>query len=80
MTVEVWTYNNEEEAEIAQINSLISNQNAINAVQAALAKQSRQPSLEFCETCGDEIPEARRIAVPGCTQCIICKDRSERRL
>lgn len=80
MTFEAWTYNNEEEAEIAQISSLISNQNAITAVQAQLAKQRQQPSLEFCDTCGDEIPEARRVAVPGCTQCIHCKEISERRV
>lgn len=72
--------NNEEEAEIAQINNLVMNDNAINKVRDALAKQAAQPSLEECEECGDEIPEARRIAVPGCTLCIYCKEKSERRV
>lgn len=73
-------FNNEEEAEIAQINSLIMNDNAVHKVRDALAKQAKQPSLEECEECGDEIPEARRIAVPGCTLCIYCKEKSERRV
>lgn len=74
------TFNNAEEGEIAQINNLLQNQNAIGLVQAALAKQRSQPSLEFCETCGEDIPEARRVAVPGCTQCITCKEIAERRV
>ena len=74
------TFNNAEEGEIAQINNLLQNQNAIGLVQAALAKQRSQPSLESCETCGEDIPEARRIAVPGCTQCITCKEIAERRV
>jgi phage/conjugal plasmid C-4 type zinc finger TraR family protein len=31
-----------------------------------------------CEDCGDEIPEARRQAVPGCTRCIYCQEYFER--
>ena len=73
-------FNNEEEAEIAQINNLVMNDNAINKVRDALAKQAKEPSLEECEECGDEIPEARRIAVPGCKLCIYCKEKSERRV
>ena len=73
-------FNNEEEAEVAQINTLIMNDNAIHKVRDALAKQAREPSLEECEECGEEIPEARRIAVPGCKLCIYCKEKSERRV
>ena len=71
-------YNNEEEAEVAQINSLISNQNAISAVQAQLAKQRQQPSAEFCEECGEDIPQARRDLVPGVQLCIYCQTKLER--
>ena len=78
MNNDTFEYNNEEEAEVAQINSLISNQNAINAVQAALAKQREQPSAEFCEECGEDIPEARRKLVPGVQLCIHCQTRLER--
>ena len=76
----ITAFDTAEETDIAQINNLMQNASAVSMVQAALAKQSQQPSLEFCETCGDEIPEARRVAVPGCTQCIHCKEISERRV
>lgn len=31
-----------------------------------------------CEDCGEEIPEARRNAVPGCTRCRECQDNFEK--
>ncbi len=70
--------NNEEEAEVAQINSLISNQNAVDLVRNQLAKQAAQPSAEFCEECGEDIPELRRKLVPGVQLCIHCQTRLER--
>lgn len=36
-------------------------------------------SATHCEECGIEIPEARRISVPGCTMCIDCKEIAERK-
>ena len=69
-----------EEQEQAQVNSLIQNQNAVAKVQAALAKQRSQPSLEECEDCGEEIPEQRRTLVMGCTRCIYCQGLFERKL
>jgi phage/conjugal plasmid C-4 type zinc finger TraR family protein len=71
-------YNNEEEAEVAQINSLISNQNAVDAVRNQLAKQAEKPSAEFCEECGEDIPEMRRKLVPGVQLCIHCQTKLER--
>jgi phage/conjugal plasmid C-4 type zinc finger TraR family protein len=73
-------YNNEEEAEMAQLHSIHLNMNAVAEVQKALALQRAQPSLEECAECGEEIPEARRLAIPGVTLCIHCKTRSERRI
>lgn len=35
------------------------------------------PSHEHCEECGNEIPEARRKALPGVTLCIGCKQTDE---
>jgi phage/conjugal plasmid C-4 type zinc finger TraR family protein len=75
---EHFEYNNEEEAEIAQINSLVMNMNAERALRDKLEKQRSQPSAEFCEGCGDEIPEPRRLAIPGVTHCVYCQDRNER--
>jgi len=44
---------------------------------AALEEHQRNrptgPAATHCEDCGDEIPEARRRAVPGCRRCIDCQ-------
>ena len=73
-----FVYNNEEEAEMGQLHAIHNNMNAIANVRRQLEKQAAQPSLEFCEECGDEIPEARRNAIPGCTLCVFCKEKQER--
>ncbi|KNH29186.1 conjugal transfer protein TraR [Pseudomonas syringae] len=39
-----------------------------NAAKPALAAHS----FLFCESCDDPIPESRRLAQPGCTQCVDC--------
>lgn len=36
-------------------------------------------SAEYCAACGVDIPEARRIAVPGCQLCIDCQQIREAR-
>lgn len=33
----------------------------------------------YCEDCGEEIPEARRRAVPGCARCVRCQTEFEER-
>jgi len=71
-------FNNSEEADIAQAKNLQANMAAIDSVRALLAKQAKQPSAEFCEECGDDIPEARRQAIPGVQFCIVCQSRAER--
>lgn len=47
--------------------------------EAAIARRVRYEgvSLSECEGCGDEIPEARRLAVPGCRFCVTCQGRME---
>lgn len=32
-----------------------------------------------CSDCDEELPEARRIAYPGCTMCVDCQADAERR-
>lgn len=44
------------------------------AVRAQLA----QPGATECEDCGDEIPEARRIAAPWAVRCVYCQEVAER--
>lgn len=52
------------------------------AVQQALANrvQYHGESAEECESCGEVIPQARRLAVPGCRFCVDCQSRLERRV
>jgi len=46
---------------------------------AAVARHApRGVSARHCAECGDEIPEARRVAVPGCSRCTDCQDLRER--
>jgi len=74
-----WQYNNEEEAEMGQLHAIHNNMNAVADVRRKLLEQAAQPSAEFCEECGDEIPEARRKAVPGVQFCVFCQEKHERR-
>jgi phage/conjugal plasmid C-4 type zinc finger TraR family protein len=69
---------NQEETEIAQINNLQRNQQAISGIRQQLEKQRLKPSAEFCEECGEDIPQARRTAVPGVQLCIYCQSKLER--
>ena len=45
----------------------------ILAKRAALNATATAPSLMDCAECFDPIPEARRLAQPGCTFCIECQ-------
>ncbi len=49
---------------------------------AVLSARSRLPSGEgatHCVECGDEIPPARRRAVPGARTCVPCQSARDRR-
>lgn len=49
-------------------------------LQTLIAKQlNRQagPAALWCEDCGERIPEARRVAVPGCDCCVSCQEIRE---
>lgn len=58
------------------------NENAVQeqidaTLDDAIAKARSQlhcgDSAEFCEECGDPIPEARRLALPGVKLCTTCQ-------
>jgi phage/conjugal plasmid C-4 type zinc finger TraR family protein len=34
-------------------------------------------SLTHCEDCGEQIPEARRRAVPGVRRCVVCQSEAD---
>lgn len=58
--------------------ALIFAENGVGAIQKQLAQQRARPSATFCKDvdCGDgdpaQIPEERRIAVPGVQYCVHC--------
>jgi phage/conjugal plasmid C-4 type zinc finger TraR family protein len=49
---------------------------AVNRARLALGKGE---SLAHCEECGEDIPEARRRAVPGARRCVVCQSEADRR-
>lgn len=47
---------------------------------AVLAARARMPSGEgssCCEDCGEEIPERRRLALPGVRTCVPCQSERD---
>lgn len=48
-----------------------------DAVAAARARMARGPSAEFCDECGEAIPERRREAVPGVRTCVACQSERD---
>lgn len=57
----------------------IANDYAERMIAESIAARTRYEgvSAHECAECGDEIPEARRQAVPGCTLCVACARRQE---
>ena len=41
------------------------------------ANNGEKQSLAECADCGDDIPDARRLAAPGCTRCVACQTEHE---
>lgn len=46
-------------------------------VERARSRIPHGESLHNCEDCGEEIPEARRLAVPGVRRCINCQAEAD---
>ena len=54
-------------------------QDSINdEIRRARQNVPQGESLEYCEVCGEEIPEARRKAVPGVRLCIHCQEEADK--
>jgi phage/conjugal plasmid C-4 type zinc finger TraR family protein len=49
-------------------------------IEKSLAKRVvyKGVSEEFCLECGTDIPEARRVAIPGCKFCVDCQELKEK--
>ena len=50
-----------------------------NAALAAHRMNRDAVSATRCSDCDEELPQARRIAYPGCTMCVDCQADAERR-
>ena len=44
-----------------------------DAVLGARSRMPVGPSAEFCDECGEAIPERRRQAIPGVRTCVACQ-------
>ncbi|RXT55643.1 hypothetical protein B6S44_09360 [Bosea sp. Tri-44] len=51
-----------------------------DAVRLARAKLATGPGEKHCQLCGEEIPEARRKAMPSARTCVDCQSGLDRRL
>jgi phage/conjugal plasmid C-4 type zinc finger TraR family protein len=68
-------HSNISEEEMGALHALHLHENALANIRK---KMKTGPSLAECEECGDDIPEARQLAVSGCTTCIHCQTKLER--
>jgi phage/conjugal plasmid C-4 type zinc finger TraR family protein len=51
-----------------------------DGVLTARARLPSGPGAEHCVECGDEIPEARRRALPGVSTCVPCQSGRDGRI
>ncbi len=51
-----------------------------DAVLGARANLSTGPSAEYCDVCGEPVPERRRAALPGVRTCIVCQSERDARI
>ncbi|HMA11862.1 MAG TPA: DksA/TraR family C4-type zinc finger protein [Steroidobacteraceae bacterium] len=49
-----------------------------DAVERARHNLPAGPSLSHCAECAAEIPEARRLALPGVRLCLACQEQADR--
>ncbi|MSR15179.1 MAG: DksA/TraR family C4-type zinc finger protein [Gammaproteobacteria bacterium] len=52
-------------------------QSIADAVEQARRALASGAGRADCEDCGDTIPEARRLAVPGVRRCVACQEAQE---
>jgi phage/conjugal plasmid C-4 type zinc finger TraR family protein len=49
-----------------------------DAVERAKSSLPAGPGLSHCAACGEEIPQARRVALPGVRLCVKCQEIEDR--
>jgi phage/conjugal plasmid C-4 type zinc finger TraR family protein len=52
----------------------------VDAVKSARARLPGGAGTPDCVACGEEIPEARRRAIPGVTTCVTCQTARDGRV
>jgi len=77
MSNDDFQYSNESEEDMGQLHAIHNNMNHIADVNRQLAEQAKKPSAKECQECGEEIPEARQISVPGVQYCVPCQEYFE---
>jgi len=50
-----------------------------DAVLRARAETPRGESARHCDECGEPIPKARRVALPGVRRCVACQSQHDAR-
>lgn len=65
-------------AEIIDAANELVEQNLQLAIQAHRLNRNSVSAMR-CDNCDEPLPEARRIAYPGCTMCVDCQADAERR-
>ena len=48
-----------------------------DAVRAARTRMPRGESADYCDVCGEDIPEKRRQALPGVRTCVACQSERD---
>lgn len=49
-----------------------------DGIRRAQSRLPQGPALTHCTSCGAEIPEARRNAIPGVRLCVPCQESEDR--
>jgi phage/conjugal plasmid C-4 type zinc finger TraR family protein len=66
--------NNMAEEELGQLHAIHVHLNAIADVRRQIKSG---PGLSHCVECGDEIPAARQLVIPGVETCVYCQSELE---
>ena len=67
-----------DEVDQAQVAEALFLRGALDRRRAAVPAEPRFTEL-LCRACGEDIPAARRAAVPACRFCVDCQDTLEAR-
>ncbi|WP_116090809.1 DksA/TraR family C4-type zinc finger protein [Sphingomonas crusticola] len=49
----------------------------LDAVISARARIPAGESAQYCDECGDDIPQGRRVALPGVRTCVKCQSQRD---